>query len=287
MTDFRADLHIHTTASDGVLSPSQVVFRARECGLNLIAITDHDTSAGNADAAGTAAQEGMTLLSGAEISAGGEPEVHLLGYGFSRESKRLTALFEQMKAERKLRAEKILEKLHRIGRPIMEEELQPGASGIIGRPLIARAMVRKGYAADVRQAFDRYLGKGRAAYVPRSLPSPEYVIRLLREEGAVPVLAHPALLHMEEVEIRKQVFFWKDCGLMGMEVYHPAHAPRSFASWKKLAKEAELLVTGGSDFHQSGDKHAEIAEMLPYWQSCAEDCHRLLEAMEACGNGFK
>ena len=186
MEEHQADLHIHTTASDGVLAPSQVVFRARERGLTCLAISDHDTVAGIVEAQRAAAQAEITLIPAVELSTGGEQEIHILGYGVPLNDVRLEAFLSRMAQERMDRAERMLAKLSALGMPLDKDEIPVKNGGVIGRPQIARAMIARGYAASVQDAFERYLGKGCPAYVPREMLDPSQAIALLRGLRAVP-----------------------------------------------------------------------------------------------------
>ena len=156
MTELQTDLHIHTTASDGVLAPSQVVFRAKERGLTCLAVSDHDTIAGVAEAQRAAAQAGIILVPAVELSTGGEQEIHILGYGVPQGDARLEAFLSRMAQERMTRADRMLEKLAALGMPLTKNEIPVKSGGVIGRPQIARAMIARGYAASVQEAFDRY-----------------------------------------------------------------------------------------------------------------------------------
>ena len=188
----KADLHIHTTTSDGVFTPSKVVLRAKEKGLQLIAVTDHDAIDGIAQAKKCAADQGMQVLSGVELSCGGSAEIHVLGYGFDENNQILHAFLQNMRDERKSRADKILHKLDQIGFPVNLPETDDTTA--VGRPMIARAMMARGYVSSVQEAFDRYLNRGCPAYVARQELDVCKAITLLRSLGAVPVLAHRIMM---------------------------------------------------------------------------------------------
>lgn len=280
MTELQTDLHIHTTASDGVLAPSQVVFRAKERGLTCLAVSDHDTIAGVAEAQRAAAQAGIILIPAVELSTGGEQEIHILGYGVPQGDARLEAFLSRMAQERMTRADRMLEKLAALGMPLDQAEIPVKSGGVIGRPQIARAMLARGYAASVQEAFDRYLGKGCPAYVPREMLEPSKAIALLRSLRAVPVLAHPGLLGWSDDMLAQALPAWIQAGLLGMEVYHPAHLPDQFDKWAACAHRHHLLVTGGSDFHAEGDKHADLGAMRAHWPGMHADTQRLLDTIE-------
>ena len=210
MEEHQADLHIHTTASDGVLAPSQVVFRARERGLTCLAISDHDTVAGIVEAQRAAAQVEIRLIPAVELSTGGEQEIHILGYGVPLNDMRLEAFLSRMAQERMDRAERMLAKLSALGMPLDKNEIPVKNGGVIGRPQIARAMIARGYAASVQDAFERYLGKGCPAYVPREMLDPSQAIALLRGLRAVPVLAHPGLLVWPDDVLAQTLPAWSE-----------------------------------------------------------------------------
>ena len=276
----QADLHIHTTASDGVFTPSKVVLRAKEKGISLLAVTDHDTVAGLEEAKSCALANGMQFLPGVELSAGGKAEVHVLGYGVKDDNERLNAFLADMRNERMERAAQMLEKLRALHMPLEMSDIPRDENNALGRPLIARAMIAKGYVQSVQQAFDQYLGSGRPAYVPRRKIEVSEAVSLLSDIGAVPVLAHPSLIRMEAAELKTAVCEWLDAGLRGIEIYHPAMTHESRMTWLSFAHRHQLLVTGGSDFHAIGDKHADIGEMVAGWKNCSEDAEKLLDAKE-------
>ena len=245
----RPDLHVHTDASDGQFSPAQVIALAREKGISLLAITDHDTLDGLLKVREQAALAGMNVLPGVEISAGGANEVHILGYGIHEGMKRLHALLQDMRKEREERVRKMIEKLRTLGMPIDVSEIASPQADSLGRAHIGRALVKKGLADSLYDAFEKYLSPGRPGFEPRPKRKVSQVVRLLREEGAVPVIAHPGLLKMDPEDVRLLLHEWKDEGLMGLEAYHPAHLPAMTRVWDDLARTSGLLVTGGSDFH--------------------------------------
>ena len=277
----RPDLHIHTTASDGVLTPSKVVLRARENGVNLLAISDHDALDGLAEARQAADTAGIRLIGAVEFSCGGDAEIHLLGYGLKADCEEIRALLARMRQEREGRADKILQKLDVLGLPLTQDEVPAAAGAIRGRAQIARGMLAKGYVQTMQEAFDKYIGTGCPAYVPREKLEVTDAIELILRHGGVPVLAHPGLIKMDVVAFNASFESWMKAGLMGVEVYHPAHRPDAFAYWDHFARSRGLLVTGGSDFHEQGDKHADIGEMLPYWTKCSDDAHKLLAAINS------
>lgn len=241
----KADLHIHTTASDGRLSPAQVVHAAAQTDLDVIAITDHDTTDGYPEAFEAAQKTSLKVLRGVEIStlfAG--RECHLLAYGFD-DDLALTRLLRRQKSRRSERARTILASLARLGFELDFEDVRAEAgSAPIGRPHIARMLVKKGYVATNQEAFLRYLGKPEFAMHTPGYPETTEVIQVVHNAGGVAVLAHPAGRY-NFIQIK----YLKDHGLDGIECYHPSHNSSHRQRYLEYCNSHDLLVTGGSDFH--------------------------------------
>jgi predicted metal-dependent phosphoesterase TrpH len=246
------DLHVHTTASDGTFAPRQLVEYAKERGLAGIGITDHDTTDGIEEAIVTGHKLGIEIIPGVEINTEFEgKEVHVLGYYFDRNADSLQTLFATLRSERTRRMERILAKLTSLDIEIRADEvLQEAGAGAIGRPHVARVLIRKGIARDMREAFDRFLGRDGAAYVERYKLHPADAIRQILQAGGVPILAHPGLVGKDAL-IEEMI----PAGLMGIEVAHPDHPPALRESYAYLANRLHLIATGGSDFHGSGAEH--------------------------------
>lgn len=242
------DLHTHTTASDGTLTPAELIILAKESGLKGVAITDHDTVDGIPEALAVAKKHNIELLPGIELStryAG--YEVHVLGYLIDWQEIAFIEALEGMKKERYARAKEILIRLSQLGLPIDFDKVQEIAGrGVIGRPHIGRAMVELGYAVNVREAFTRFLGKDGIAYIPRKKFSLEEGLDLLTNAKGIPVLAHPGLL-----DNSKMVPVLLEKGFLGLEVYHPEHSVKEVDYYLSLCKDYDLIPTGGSDFHGS------------------------------------
>ncbi len=275
----RPDLHVHTTASDGEFDEAQIMAMARERNLNLIGITDHDTLEGVLKMQAQGMDAGLMVLPGVEISAGGDQEVHLLGYGIHSGMKPLIMLMDDMRRERMERTDKMIRRLQAMGLSIDMEDIAHVKSHSLGRAHIGRALVKKGVVDSVYEAFDKYLSPGRPGYEPKEKIQVTKVISLLRSCGAVPVIAHPGRLKFAPLVFETLLNAWKDAGLMGLEVYHPAHVNGSLPYWEALARRHRLLVTGGSDFHGADGRHMDLGAMLPYWQSAHEDAEALLDAL--------
>ncbi|WP_018133372.1 PHP domain-containing protein [Effusibacillus pohliae] len=248
----RYDLHAHTTASDGTFTPRELVEHARRRGLAGVGITDHDSTDGIAEAIETGKRLHVDVVPGVEINAEYEgKEVHVLGYYFDLDSGSLQDLFRKLRNERINRMERILQKLDELGIPIERDEvLAEAGGGAVGRPHIARVLMKKGVVQDIRGAFDHYLGKGAPAYVERCKLSPQEAIRAIRDAGGVPVLAHPGLVGKDAL-IEELI----PAGLLGIEASHPDHPTDVRQRYTKLANELGLIATGGSDFHGAGAEH--------------------------------
>lgn len=273
----RPDLHLHTTASDGVFTPSQVAQMIQKADVTFFSITDHDTISGLQEACDAAYDRGLAFLPGIEISAEGEEEVHILGYGVKQNDPQLIGFLDQMAQERRQRIIAMGEKLGKLGFSLPLDEIAATSGKIFGRPMLARAMMQKGYVSSVQEGFERYLGRGCPAFVPREKLPASQVISMLRDHGAVPVLAHPESLHWPMERIIPLLNAWQNAGLMGIEVYHPANYGR-FTHWDRIARQRGLLVTGGSDFHDSGSHHGQIGEMIEQWPSAGDDAWALYRA---------
>ena len=243
------DLHLHTTASDGRLSPAQLVARASAAGLTTISITDHDTVAAIAEAAVVAQNLNIRVVPGIEITAVDDGrDVHVLGYFFDPLSTALATVLERQRALRVARVREIGVKLASLGMPIDVEPVllaaaaRPGSS--VGRPQVARELVRAGFVTSVQDAFDKWLATGRPAFLPRTGPDPAAVVDTIHAAGGVASLAHPAVTKRDDL-IAPLV----ENGLDAIEVYHSDHSPEAEQLYKAMAKRLGVLVSGGSDFH--------------------------------------
>lgn len=273
------DLHIHTTASDGSLTPTQVVQLARKKGFSLIAVTDHDTMGGVAEALEAGKKYNVDVVPGVEISSGVTLEVHMLGYGMSPDHPVMKAMMEDMRAARVERMERIIENLQKMGVPITVEEVEAVAGGAIGRPHIAQVLIAHGLVPDVRTAFREYIGVGAKAYVERRKMTSEQVIANIRDAGGVPVLAHGGLLRISEVELNQWIDSMAKKGLMGLECYHNAHTPQIERLLRAAAERNGLLVTGGSDFHGASRPDVEMGTGLSRWNDRQACRGRFLQAV--------
>ncbi len=254
------DLHIHSRASDGTFSPSELVRYAKNLGLEAIALTDHDTLMGLKEAYKEAENIGLPFVCGIEISIKYEREghFHLLGYFLKPEVPEIEETLKKLHEAREKRNLKMIEKLKELGINISYEELKREGNVEIGRPHVARVLVEKGYVSDVKEAFEKYLKKGAPAYVPKSLLSPEEGISVIRKAKGIPVLAHPVTLKMDREEFEEYLLILKEMGLMGIECYYSEH-DKSFTEFLiGLAQKFDLLITGGSDFHGENKPHIKL-----------------------------
>ena len=240
------DLHCHTTASDGTLTPSQLVRLAKASGLKGVGITDHDSTNGLEEAVAAGIEHNLVIVPGFELSTELEgKEFHILGYYPDLSSLVLRQELQNLRSNRANRGKEMLQKLASLGLPIQEERLREiVGAGAVGRPHLAQAMLEAGYVKSVRHAFDKYLGRGMPAYVSRYKLTPVEGIQLILACSAVPVLAHPGTVDMDETipDLAK-------AGLKGLEVFHPNHSLYQELKYEEMAKRLSLLPTGGSDFH--------------------------------------
>ena len=247
------DLHLHTTASDGTDTPGELVAVCREAGITTMAVTDHDTTAALVESAREAERAGIEFVPGIEITAAWEgTDVHILGYFVDRESPALTAFLEAQIEDRIRRARAVAEKLVGLGTPVDMDALIARAEGRpVLRPHIAQALVSAGHAADEQDAFDRFVGEGRPAYVARKGSTPSEVVAIIRRAGGVSSMAHPGVTRQDDLIPRLAAD-----GLDALEVYHTDHAPDEIARYLVMARHLGLAVTGGSDFHGFRSKHS-------------------------------
>ena len=263
-THVKIDLHIHSTASDGTLTPSEILAQAQNLHLGAIAITDHDTLDGSKNALSLGIPPSIKFLTGVEISSEPPPSFsstgsfHILGYAVDVDHPNLNHTLSMLRDSRKRRNPQILELLSRFGIEIALDEVRNLAGNSqLGRPHIAQLMVEKGYVHSIDAAFDEYLGNGKPAYVDRFRFECEETIKAILNAGGLPVLAHPFLLGIKENSILDDLIaVLTEMGLKGLEVYYPEHTKNLIAYYSRLASRYNLLITGGTDFH--GDIKPEI-----------------------------
>jgi hypothetical protein len=246
-----ADLHIHTTASDGAYSPAEIVALAKSIGLGAIAITDHDTLEGIGPALAAGYLHKIEVVPGIELGAEHQgEEIHVLGYLVELHDRDFLEKLKLFRESRVVRMEKIVKKLQGIGLPVAMNMVKAIAGeGSLGRPHLAAAMVQAGAVKTIEEAFENYIGFGCPAYVPRYKLKPVEAVRLIRSAGGVPVLAHPGLNNSSRL-LEELI----GAGLAGLEAFHPIHSWEQAFYYQRLAEEHGLIVTGGSDFHGTGHK---------------------------------
>jgi predicted metal-dependent phosphoesterase TrpH len=266
------DLHVHTNFSDGTLSPEKVVQRAKFRGLTAIAITDHDTLAGIAEAMTEGKNAGIEIVPGVEISALEEHgNLHILGYFIDPEDKELGNALEFLRNGRKERIPRMLRKLAAHDMPITLEEIEREApGGVPGRPHVANVMIYHGYVRSIPEAFEKYLRKGAPAYEDKVKLPPDQAIAAIRKAGGIPVLAHPFSLEEGNADkLLTRVEMLKHLGLMGIEAYYPSHTKEQTRTYMEIAEKLDLCVTGGTDFHGANKPDTELGRIsnggpLPY-----------------------
>ena len=241
-----ADLHLHTLFSDGVSTPLELILESKKAGLAAIAVVDHDTVDGIVPVIEAAKAEDIEVLAGIELSAEFEGlEIHILGYLIDYKNKELIERLAVLKQNRIQRIYKIAEKLQDLGIALDPQEVfDIAGEGTVGRLHVAKALVRQGRAGSIFGAFQKYLGDKGSAFCLGFRLSPSEAIKLIKDAGGIPVLAHPYTLHDDDLILR-----FIDYGLEGLEIYYPEHSQSMVNFYLDIAKKHNLLITGGSDFH--------------------------------------
>ncbi len=268
------DLHCHTTASDGLVSPADIIRMAAKEGISVLAIADHDTVEGLDEAAQAAQHEGIRFLPAIELSVSHPTgEFHLLGYGIHHQNRAFREKLAQLKSIREDRILRIVERLNRVGVLITPEDVANESNGAApGKPHVARALMKKGYAPDIHYALRTYLDKGAPGYVPKEKLSPEAALNLIQSVGGLPVLAHPKSLKLGDYrEYDRTIQGLAGQGIAGIEVYATMHDTQDVKFFRELARRHHLIETGGSDFH--GDNGGRLGyygfpRLIP--ESCSQ-----------------
>lgn len=276
------DLHVHTTASDGTCAPAEVVRLAAEEGLRALAITDHDTAGGYAEAAEAGRALGLEVVPGIEISTRFTGAVHILGYYIDPISPELRPVLDWVVQDRDERNRKMAALMAEDGLPVSYEQMHERFGAVVGRPHFARVLMELGLADSVQDAFDRYVEKGQKYYVGRHFLSIERSIEIIRLSGGVPVLAHPFQYRLDDAQLRRLIEHCLESGLRGMECRYSGYSEEQMAYLLSLAEEYHLLPTGGSDFHGANKPHIRLgrgtgALAVPY--------EYLEKLKEAAGHG--
>jgi len=273
------DLHVHSNASDGSYAPAEVVRQAKEGGLAAMALTDHDTVDGLAEAVAAGQRLGVEVIPGVEISArfpGGT--MHIVGLFIEYHDGLLDARLAVLKQARNDRNPQIIKKLNDLGIAITMarvEEISGG--GQVGRPHIARALLEAGYVSSIQEAFDKYLGFQRPGYVSKFRFPPAEALAMIKEAKGIPVLAHPFTLNLAAIPLKNLIIELKAQGLAGLEVFYSEHTPEQEALYLKLTRELDLLVSGGSDYHGQNKPEITLGSMA----SQKKLTYDLVEALKA------
>ena len=255
-----ADLHLHSTYSDGVYSPHELASMAKAAGITALALTDHDTLKGLPEMKEAAKETGIDFIPGVEFSARWENrQVHIIGYGIDEHNALLLERLADVRNARRSRLEKIIKRLHEMGMPV-EVPVPEEGQRAVGRPHIARALVSQGYVKTVQEAFDLYIGEGKPAYQPQTKMTPPEAVMLIHQAGGLAVQAHPEEIGDRALALKLLEALAYD----GIEVYHPSAKDKTTEDfWLQIARGRKLLVTGGSDFHGNPGR---FPETLPEWQ---------------------
>ncbi len=243
------DLHTHSTASDGIYSPTELLRLAAEAGLKVQALTDHDSTNGLEEALQAAQNQGIELIPGIELNTdvkGGE--VHVLGYFIEYQRPEFQSVLSTLRDARVLRGQRMVEKLNAEGLDISWERVREIAQGSVGRPHVAEALLEKGYVKSIAEAFDKYIGAGRPGYVPRYKLTPQDAIRLIASTNGLPVMAHPITLPGLD-GLRQWLPDLVASGLVGLETYYGPYTPEQVQALLTIADEHRLIPTGGTDYH--------------------------------------
>ena len=269
----KIDLHLHSSFSDGALSPAELVGRLKARNVIVAGLTDHDTADGTGQFVALCRKANIKGVTGVELSAAHTGVMHILGYRFDATNHALQSALEKNRNARSARNESIFEKLRELGFDVSAGEAAAYADGVLGRPHIARLLCDKGYVPNFKTAFDKYLKRGGPAYVPRLLLPPEECVSLILGAGGLPVLAHPRQTTPDLNDLPPIVRRLKDAGLWGLECWSQGNSPTDVYRLLGIAADAELFPTGGSDFH--GNDHASSSvgvvvreDILPWGRLC-------------------
>jgi len=269
------DLHCHSTASDGLLAPAELVRRASGNGVDILALTDHDEISGLAEARAQAQAEGLRFIDGVEVSiTWGGITIHVVGLNLDPDNQQLQQGLHAIRQGRAERAKKMAADLARVGIPGSLEGAYAYVENpnLIGRTHFARFLAEKGYASDVKSAFQHYLVSGKPGYVPHQWATLEEALGYIKAGGGIAVVAHPARYKLTRAEMRKFLGEFKDGGGAGIEVITSSHTPEQFLEYAILAREFGFLASRGSDFHGPGESRVDLgklpdlaADLKPVW----------------------
>ena len=246
----KIDLHIHSSYSDGVFTPRELLEMLQQYGYDLVSITDHDTIEGCIQAIKLAPHYDLQVIPGVEISSiCYDRDVHILSYGFDIHSRRLRHLLHEIEKGRLNRAKKIVKLLAKKGMNLDFRNVinLTGKLNLVGRPHIARALINAGHCRDIKDVFNNYIGEDKCCYIPKPAPSSKEVIDTIKQSGGISVLAHPYIYRDDDM-VRHLITL----GLDGLEVFYSRHTEEETNRYKRMAEENGLIMTGGSDFHGHG-----------------------------------
>ncbi len=275
------DFHLHSTASDGVQTPSWVIGTAFARGVQVLALSDHDTTAGLDEAAAAAKEAGLRLIPGLELSTDlGKADVHLLAYGFDRTSKPLQDFLQWQRDGRIGRTRRIVEILAEQGMPLdVARVFEIAGEATVGRPHVARALLEKGYVASVQEAFDLWLGNGKPADVDRPKLEPADAIRVVHENGGVVFVAHPVFIGEDYAAAIEQLRAW---GADGIETYYKHYDPETVAAHAAPAARLGMAASGGSDYHGLGNPDDREIGDIPFPDERVVEFVSFIEQNTAC-----
>lgn len=268
------DLHMHSDASDGTLSPSQLAEAVYDCKIKAAALTDHDTIDGVAEFKKRCTELGIKSVSGVEISAKYKTEMHILGLFIDEKNPQLIKKLDELKKSREQRNYEMLELVRKNGFDISEEDITGQKAGgnlsNTGRAHIAQAFVKKGYADSIQDVFDKYLSKGKSCYISRKLFSPEESIRLIKDAGGIAVLAHPYYITQNKDELYELLLWLKSLGLDGVESWYSKYPTEYRDLCLEMCDKLNLIPTGGSDFHADNKPDVKLGKAcgdldIPYY----------------------
>jgi len=259
------DLHAHSTASDGTLSPAELMQHAHAAGVNVMALTDHDTTAGIAEARDTATQLGMEFIPGIELSVTWDNRtVHIVGLGIDENSEPIQAGIKKLMEFRQWRAEEIGRRLEKAGYPDMYEKAKAYSNGrLIGRVHFARALVAAGHADTVGAVFKKFLVGGKPGFVPGAWAELSDVVKWIREAGGRAIIAHPARYDMTRTKLRQLIADFKELGGEGFEVCSGSHSKDDVNTMAQHARDFDLLASAGSDFHGPENPWVNLGQLAP------------------------
>lgn len=273
----RYDLHCHSTASDGVLSPSELLNLAHEKGLEVLALTDHDTIAGFNELKALNRNQ-VKIISGSEFTCQWNSRIlHIVGLGIDSESAKLKKYFVHLEFLRTQRAKEIASRLIKMGLPDLFSDAEKAADGgSIGRPHFARVMLEKGLVSNEQQAFKKYLGAGKKGDVKIEWPDLSETISTISESSGLSVLAHPTKYKMTFTKIREVIAAFKELGGAGIEVSYPGVTPDQHMHLNRIAKNNQLMISAGSDFHSPNHGWTDLGKFPPLKETENHILHRLL-----------